>query len=66
MDSINEKFGSGGGGGGGGGVSGGGGVKGWADIEEEQPKKPPTMEDQRMAKIKRKTEVSSYAECYPG
>lgn len=63
VDSINQKY---------GGSSGGGKQTGWAGADptdpgtDEKTKKPLTQEDERMAKIKRKTFVDSYAECYPG
>lgn len=40
--------------------------KGFAELEEEQKKLTAKVEEDRIKKLKAKTEIDSYAECYPG
>ncbi|XP_025087492.1 protein Red-like isoform X1 [Pomacea canaliculata] len=40
--------------------------KGYADIEEEKKRAAVRAEEERLKKLKAKTEIDSYAECYPG
>ena len=40
--------------------------KGYAELEEEKEKVKVDAEKERLKKLKRKTEVDSYAECCPG
>jgi len=40
--------------------------KSYADMEEEKEKEKTNVEKDRLKKLKRKTDIDSYAECYPG
>ncbi|KAL3880967.1 hypothetical protein ACJMK2_033168 [Sinanodonta woodiana] len=40
--------------------------KGFAELEEEKEKASAKREEERIKKLKAKTEIDSYAECYPG
>ncbi|XP_076446295.1 protein Red-like [Babylonia areolata] len=40
--------------------------KGYAELEEEHKKLTAKIEEDRIKKLKAKTEIDSYAECYPG
>lgn len=40
--------------------------RGYAELEEEQKRVAAKAEEERMKKLKAKTEIDSYAECYPG
>lgn len=40
--------------------------KGFAELEEEKEKAAVKHEEERMKKLKAKTDIDSYAECYPG
>nr|KAG5698831.1 hypothetical protein BaRGS_019683 [Batillaria attramentaria] len=40
--------------------------RGYAELEEEQKRVAAKAEEERIKKLKAKTEIDSYAECYPG
>ncbi|XP_053400191.1 protein Red-like [Mercenaria mercenaria] len=40
--------------------------RGFAEMEEEKERKAAKKEEERIQKLKQKTEIDSYAECYPG
>lgn len=40
--------------------------RGYAEMEEEKERKAAKKEEERIQKLKQKTEIDSYAECYPG
>ncbi|KAL4230571.1 hypothetical protein ACF0H5_010950 [Mactra antiquata] len=40
--------------------------RGYAEMEEEKERKAAKKEEERIKKLKQKTEIDSYAECYPG
>jgi len=40
--------------------------RGYADLEDEKEKVKGDAEKQRLKKLKKKTDIDSYAECYPG
>ena len=55
VKSINDKFGD------------AAAAGGWSEsFEEKQREETKRKEEQRVAKLKKKAEIDSYAECYPG
>ena len=58
VKSINDKF--------SGAAAVDGGWSGGGNYEEQQRDEARRKEEQRVAKLKKKAEIDSYAECYPG